>query len=737
MNKLLVACLITATSVFGAAVKTLEFEGLVHLSPEVASEMIGISAGDSVDIETIDNAIKTLYKQKYFEDIWVEDTGEGKLIFHFKEKPTIANVDVEGVSENDKTEILGIAGVKKGEIYDAEKLEQSKKAIIKHYEAKGYFDTVVEADKEELSQTALSVKFIINRGEEIFIKEINMCGASNLDYDDVEPMIANKSEEFLPWMWGFNDGKLRLTDLEYDSERVKDVYMQNGYMDAVVSKPFLKAYMDSYSSTISYNIEEGQQYTVGSIDIDIPQELNVTKEELSAEMVLQVDQVFNIKRLRKDVEKVKNAVADLGYAYTRVLPNITNDKEKALTNITLKIIPGDKVYINDVRISGNTRTIDRVARREMYLANGDLYSKTDLEDSIGALKRSSYFENVFIEEKRVANDKMDLIVHVTEANTGSIGGGIGYGSSDGILLNANLSDSNIFGSGLKASIDVERSDKELTGRISLTNPRVNDSVYSVSGSLYSQDNDYYDYDEKKMGFSLTAGRKFGRYTHASLGYILESSEYSELSDYWKLFIDEGTKTVKSSIIPAISFNNTDDYYLPRKGISTSLAVEVAGLGGDQEFVKSTAKFSYFYGLEDMIDYDLILRYRAKVQHLTYNGSIPGEMLYMGGISTVRGYESSSLSPKDASGNLLGGTMMFANSVEASFPLIERLKMRGSFFFDYGMIGEDDLSVKRAGTGFNLEWVSPMGPILLIFSKPLMQESGDKTATFEFTMGRQF
>lgn len=737
MNKLLLACLVGASSLFGAVVKNLEFEGLVHLSPDVASEMIGISQGDTIDIENIDNAIKTLYKQKYFDDIWVEDAGDGKLIFHFKEKPVVANVDIEGVGENDKEEILGVAGIKKGEIYDAEKSEIAKLNIIKHYEMKGYFDTVVEEDKENLSEGALSLKFIINRGEEIFINEVNMCGAENLDYGDVEPMVANKSAEFLPWMWGFNDGKLRLTDLEFDSERVRDVYMQNGYMDVVVSKPFLKAYMDSYTATLIYNVTEGQQYKIGTIDIQMPEGL-IAKDELISEMILQEGQVFNIKRLRKDIEKVKNKVADLGYAYARVSPNIVNDKEKALANISLYITPGDKVYINDVRISGNTRTIDRVARREIYLANGDLYSKTDLDDSVAALRRTSYFEDVRIEEKRVSKDKIDLIVHVSEANTGSIGGGIGYGSSDGLLLNANVSDSNIFGTGLKASIDGERSDKELTGRISLTNPRVFDSIYSLSGSIYSEDSDYYDYDEKKVGFSLTGGRKFGRYTHASLGYVLESSKLSDLSASLLAVGYTTDNSLKSSIIPGISFNNTDDYYLPRRGISTSLAVEVAGLGGDQKFTKTTGKFSYFYGLEDAIDYDLILRYRARAQYVTDNGYLPvSEKLYMGGISTVRGYESSSLSPKNSAGTLLGGTMMFSNSIEASFPLIDRLKMRGAFFFDYGMIGEDDLSIKRAGTGFNLEWISPMGPILLIFSKPLMEEGGDRTASFEFTMGRQF
>lgn len=738
MKKLLMAGFVTVSCMYGAVVKSLEFEGLIHLSPEVASEMIGISEGSSVDIEKIDEAIKKLYKQKYFDDIWVEDAVNGKLIFHFKEKPTIANIEIKGVGENDKEKVLDTMGLKKGEVYDNEKIQLAKLNIIKYYEAKGYFDTVVEEDKKELNKNALSVNFIINRGEEIFIKTLHLCGAKNLEYSDFEPYIANKEPELLPWMWGFNDGKLRLADLEYDSQRIKDVYMQNGYMDAVVSNPYLKAYMDSYTATLTYNIHEGKQYKVNKIDIQMPQKL-LDKKALLEDFVLQKGQVFNVKRLRKDIAKVKHAVADLGYAYAKVYPDVQSNKEEAITNITLRVVPGDKVYINDVRIEGNTRTIDRVVRREVYLNHGDLYSQTDMDDSINALKRTSYFDDVHIEEKKVSKDKIDLVVHVKEANTGSIGGGIGYGSSDGLLLNANVSDSNIFGSGIKASVNIDRSDKELSGRITLTNPRVFDSVYSLSGSIYSTDYDYYYYDEKSVGFSLTGGRKIGRNTSVSLGYVLESSEYSDLADYWADYYKSNEySAVKSALIPAISFNNTDDYYLPRKGIITSLGVEFAGIGGDEKFTKTTAKFATFYGLEDMTDYDLILRYRAKAQYVSDNGELPlGERLYMGGISTIRGYESRSISPENEDGTLLGGTMMFANSVEASFPLIDRLKMRGAVFFDYGMIGDDNLDIKRAGTGFNLEWVSPMGPILLIFSKALMNESGDRTASFEFTMGRSF
>ena len=522
--------------------------------------------------------------------------------------------------------------------------------------------------------------------------------------------------------------------------------MEYGYLDAKVSAPFLKAYLDSYTASLTYNVDEGNQYKIGAVDIKMPKDF-MDVEKLKEAMVLEHGDVFDITLLRKDVKRVETAVANLGYAYVRVIPDIKKKEDEAIADIYLRIIPGEKVYINDVRISGNSRTIDRVVRRDIFLAAGDLYNRTDLADTKGALGRSSYFDNVNIVEKRVSKDKIDLIVNVTEASTGSIGGGIGYGSSDGLLLSANLSDSNIFGSGMKAGIDIERSDNELSGRLSLTNPRLFDSIYNLGGSIYRQDteNNYdstTDYDVTTTGFNITLGRKLGRFWGVSLGYILEDKEYdysNTSSAYKKLYPD----LLKSSFVPSLKFNNTDSYQLPRKGISFQTSLEFAGAGGDAEFVKSISKFNYYYGLQDSIKYDLILRYKAQFKYLVDNGFVPvDEYLTMGGVNTIRGYNSGSIGPIDkktiAGASYYNGNMMFANSVEASFPLIERLKMRGAFFLDYGMIGHDSIDDEiRAGTGFVLEWVSPMGPISLIFAKPLLEESGDETSSFEFTMGRQF
>jgi outer membrane protein insertion porin family len=724
---------------WAVTIKSVTFEGLVRLSDDTARQIVAIPVGEQLNIEQIDTAIKALHAQRYFEDIWIEEDG-GHLTIHVKEKPSIARIELEGVGQNDKDTILGLLGVRTGMMYDEAGIEQAKTHIRQFFEAKGYFDSVVEAKSEPLNEDerSLRVTFNVNRGEKIIIRSFQMCGAEALGYGDVELDLANKEREFLGWFWGFNSGELKIHELPMDSNRIKDTYMKKGFLDAQVSPPFLRTYPDSFNASLSYHIDEGEAYTIDSIAYKAPEGM-LDEEALSSELLLEEGKIINIAHLRRDLEKIETMVADQGYAFVRVYPDLQQDKEAKKVSIIYHVTPGEKVYVRNVRISGNSRTIDRVIRRELYLTEGSLYSRSDLVDSRNAIRRTGYFEDTTIQEERVGKDQVDLLVSVVETNTGAISGGIGYGTSKGVLLSGSVSDGNIFGSGLKGTVMIERSDDELSGRISLTNPRVFDSVYNLGGSIYAEDNSWTNYDEEVLGFNISGGRKFGRYTTANLMYTLEETTLSALS---QSLIDLGYKeeaSLKSSITPSISYNNTDDYYLPRSGIDASASLEYAGIGGDQQFVKNQYRFAYFYGLRDSWDYDLILRYKARFAVVWDNGELPlYERLYLGGISSVRGFDSRSISPKDSSGELLGGEIYFANSIEASFPLVERFQMRGALFFDYGMIGESDLSEEtRASAGISLEWISPLGPISLIFAEPLKSEDGDETTSFEFTIGRQF
>ena len=738
MKKIISICALVALS-NAAVIKEIKFNGLNHLSNESALNLTGLKIGETINLDKINTAILNLYKQNYFENIAVEENN-GILNIIVTEKPSIAKISITGIASNDRKQVESILGIKRGTLFDEASAKEASERIKAYYEAKSYFDTVVEYRKKTLENTeGLELEFIVNRGENIVINNVNLSGAKEFSYSDIEPSIVNKEKEFMGWMWGRNDGKLKIFELSNDSARISDEYMKKGYLDVQVSSPYLKTYTDTYQANLTYFIKEGKPYKIESVSIENP--LFSEEENMQNVKNLRSTQgkLINIEDIRKDVKTIETQSADLGYAFAEVYPDIQKNDQTQEASVVFKVIPHDKVYIRNVIISGNSRTVDRVVRRELYITEGNLYNRTDLSESTNALRRTSYFDDVEIKEEKVDDTHIDLIVNVKEASTGAISGGIGYGSSDGLLLNASLSDTNIFGSGIKSSVSVDKSDDTLSGRISLINPRILDSQYSLGGTLYSNDYEWDNYSEKNYGFDITLGRQFARYYNVSLTYNLEQSDIYHLSPTLLRTGYELGKTIKSSITPAITFNNTDDYYLPRKGIIASTSLEYAGLGGDQEFLSSSSKFNFYQGLQDYIGYDLIYRYKASFYKVWDEGYLPiNQRIYLGGIRSLRGFESRTVSPKNEWGDEVGGTIAFANSVELSFPLIDRIKLRGSVFFDYGMIGNKNLDeIQRMSTGLGIEWITPIGPLQLVFAKPLNDKKGDDTNTFEFNLGTRF
>ena len=755
MKKSVFLLLLGAVLANAQQITSINFKGLVHLSPETAKEIMGLKVGDELNGDSTDRAMAKLFRQGYFDDIYIENEG-GDVTVTVKEKPSIARIDIKGVVTNDKTAIDGLINIKQGNMYDELAIERAKERIRQYYESKGYFDTVVDVTKEPVAgnESSLFVTMNINRGENIIIENVNLVGAKLFDYGDIEPVVANKEREFMGWMWGRNDGKVKLFELPNDPARIQDKYYQKGYLDATVSNPYLNAYMDNYTADLTYYVTEGEQYRVSSVDIEAPEFLDIDKEKILKDFRLESGDVMNSARLRQDMKKLDDIVADKGYAFVRINPKTEKNVEDRTVSIVYEVVPDEKVYIRNVQISGNDRTVDRVVRRELYLTEGNLYNRTDLQDSKDALKRTSYFDEVEIEEYRVGENQVDLLVKVKEASTGSISGGIGYGSSDGLLLNASLSDTNVFGSGMKGVVSVDRSDNELSEQIGLTNPRLFDSEYSLGGTLYANDYSWNNYDEKSYGMNVVLGRKLTRNLSASIGYIIEQSRISGLSDVLKSVGYKDGKSIKSSLIPSITYNSTDDYYLPRTGIIASSSLEFAGVGGDEKFLKSRTNFNWYQGIREWVDYDLIFRLKSSFGKIWDRGYIPiNEKLYLGGIRNLRGFESRTVAPKVKVSNgqwyETGGTISFNSSAELSFPLIERVKMRGVLFFDYGVIEGKHKAEKRAGyeyidgrisrysAGVGIEWVTPMGPLQLIFAKPLKKQDGDDTSTFEFTIGQRF
>ncbi len=741
--------LLFTTNLFAQTLNAINFEGMVHISKPVALRMLPFEVGDDVDIKMVDEAIKKYFKQGYFNDIWAEFEN-GDLTFFFKEKAIISQIEVKGWKDNDEEVQDAVIQIKKGSLYNEKLLQDAKKRIIEAISQEGKLDSVVEIQKKYLENGSIKVIFLVNEGEEIIINKLEYSGVKGLDPDDFDGVIANKEHEFMGWFWGQNDGKMNLRDLSYDNLRIRDLYMQYGYLDAKVNEPFVRVNFNHYTADMSYQIQEGDIYTIRKVTLHQAKEV-IDEKALRDIISLKEGEVFNIKSFREDAEKIKTLVADKSYAFVQVVPDLKKNQKDNTVEVIFKITPGDKVKIRDVVVSGNTRTLDRIVRRELYLGPGDMYSLTDLKDSRNALGRLGYFEGTTIEEKRVDNQTMDLVVKLKETPTGNVQLGGGYGSYGGLLISIGVNDRNIWGSGINMGVKAEKSQTTESYSFNVSNNRLNDSDFSGNFSVFRSAYDYNDYSVFTNGVSIGTGHRFSRYISGYIGYGFSGNSY-EFDNTLDLNVTDTfyfENYTKSGITISAKWDNTDDYYLPRRGFDFSQSFEKTGLGAKANYMKSRTNFGRYIGLEEYIGFDAIFRYKARLNLVIDNGYIPlAEKYYLGGIGSVRGYQAFSLSPVITDDNgvvrRIGGEKTFSNSLELSMPLIPKAKMRIVFYADWGFIGDDSITeISRGGYGTGLEWFSPVGPIQLMFAAPLNVDDGnipgqkDRTSSFEFTMGQRF
>ncbi|MFP6301340.1 outer membrane protein assembly factor BamA [Helicobacter pylori] len=842
-------------------VKSISYIGLSYMSDMLANEIVKIRVGDIVDSKKIDTAVLALFNQGYFKDVYATFEG-GILEFHFDEKARIAGVEIKGYgTEKEKDGLKSQMGIKKGDTFDEQKLEHAKTALKTALEGQGYYGSVVEVRTQKVSEGALLIVFDVNRGDSIYIKQSIYEGSAKLKRRMIESLSANKQRDFMGWMWGLNDGKLRLDQLEYDSMRIQDVYMRRGYLDAHISSPFLKTDFSTHDAKLHYKVKEGIQYRISDILIEIDNPV-VPLKTLEKALKVKRKDVFNIEHLRADAQILKTEIADKGYAFAVVKPDLDKDEKNGLVKVIYRIEVGDMVYINDVIISGNQRTSDRIIRRELLLGPKDKYNLTKLRNSENSLRRLGFFSKVKIEEKRVNSSLMDLLVSVEEGRTGQLQFGLGYGSYGGLMLNGSVSERNLFGTGQSMSLYANiatgggrsypgmprGAGRMFAGNLSLTNPRIFDSWYSSTINLYADYRISYQYIQQGGGFGVNVGRMLGNRTHVSLGYNLNVTKllgfssplYNRYYSSTKQIIIPsqpvcvsslglllGLRQVQSCSTPGstrvgqtppvtglwdrdyhtpitssftldVSYDNTDDYYFPRNGVIFSSYATMSGLpssgtlnswnglGGNVRNTKVYGKFAAYHHLQKYLLIDLIARFKTQGGYIfRYNTDdyLPlNSTFYMGGVTTVRGFRNGSITPKDEFGLWLGGDGIFTASTELSYGVLKAAKMRlawffdfgfltfktptrGSFFYnaptttanfkDYGVIGAGfERATWRASTGLQIEWISPMGPLVLIFPIAFFNQWGDGngkkckglcfnpnmddyTQHFEFSMGTRF
>ncbi|WP_121022030.1 outer membrane protein assembly factor BamA [Helicobacter vulpis] len=820
-----------------ARITSIEYKDLSYMSDMLASEIVKLKKNDPLDLEQIDQAILALYSQGYFEDVYATFK-EGKLVFHFKEKPRIAGVEIKGYgTEKEKENLYTQMGIKKGDTYDESKLENAKYILKAALEQQGFYGSVVETQTESLANGgAYRIVFHVNRGNHIYITKSTYEGREQLKPRVVESLSANKQRDFMGWMWGLNSGKLHLNELEYDSMRIQDVYLRHGFLDVNVSSPFLNTNFATHQAKLYYKVREGIQYRVSGIEIQISKPI-VPIPKLLKGLKIKKGLVFNIEDMRADAQTLKREIADKGYAFAVVKPDLDKDEKNGKVKVIYRIEPGDMVYINDIIISGNQRTSDRVIRREVWLNPKERYSLTKVANSENALRRLGFFSKVKIEERRVNSQLMDLLVNVEEGRTGQLQFGLGYGSYGGLMLNGSVSEKNLFGTGQSMSLyanvstgggnrnyGIRGSGRMFSGNLTLRNPRIFDSRYSSSLSLFAEYIINYNYIQQGGGFSASVGRMITNTFSMNLGYNYSINKIIGFSSpLYEMFYSSKDTIIRypngqpalgpngqplrglwdrdyhtpttSSFTLSTNFDNTDDYYFPKNGFTFANYTTMAGLpssstlnswnglGGNVRNAKIYGKFAAYHHLKKYILIDLIARFKTQGGYIfRYNTEdyLPlNSVFYLGGVTTVRGFRNRSITPRNAEGMWVGGDGIYTGSVELSYGLLKAAKMRVAWFFDWGFLTfktaskmggfwhnaltTSDVSFKdygvigagyehgtwRASTGIQIEWISPMGPLVLIFPIAFFNDwsskkglyfntdMGDLTQRFEFSMGTRF
>ena len=652
---------------------------------------------------------------------------------------TISKVNANGI---DEAKLKAITGIKAGDQYSVAALQAAKATIERALKTSGYIDATVNVDAKQVDD-GIKVTFDVNKGDTIKIKKVTFVGNKVLSDSVLEDAVVNKKGGLFSWLTG--SGKAVPSQLEADAARIRDEYLKRGYLDVQIDKPLMKTDFASKTAEVTYTIRnEGQPYTVGSVSLAPVAGLDNNK--LNEDIKLKSGKVFNVDTLRKDLNKLIEDAANKGYAFANAQPRFRKHDDTHTIDVNYVLNPGEKIKINDVKISGNTKTKEHVVRRYVYLAPGDTFNLQDLKDSRDELQRTGYFDSVEIVPKKIGGNSVDLDVNVQEGQTGSIMAGLSYGSYDGLGVSASLSDKNVWGTGIGYSLSLEKSKKSYTYSVSVTDPRVMDSLYSLSVGLYKQKYEFIDYTKKETGGYVSVGRKITREISASVGYIYSDVKYSDYDkpDSNSSYSGDYESYTKSALTASITFDNTDDYLTPRKGYFANVNFEYAGLGKDAKYLKTTFKAAAYYGMQDILNYDLILRAKLRGGYIDDKGNVPrAERLFLGGSTWgIRGFTPASIAPTttDSQHNVirLGGYKSLAGSLEASIPLSFVTKgMRLTGFVDYGVIKGYGETEKRGSIGAQIEWKSPIGPVNLIFAKGLNTKSYDRTSKFEFTIGSKF
>ena len=720
-------------------------------------KVINLRKGQVATTPQIDEAIQAIYKLGRFSDVSAQvelQNGAQVLVFQVTERPLVRSVAFQGNDEIAIERLQGVVTLKVPDIYDPYEVQKSIAAIKAEYVKEGYYAAEITADSQVNADNEALVTFKVDEKKLVRIKDIRFEG--NTVFSNGELREAMDTEEKWMFSWLTGRGNYDEALLDQDIERIADLYFNRGYIHIKVRKPVISLVDDLSHMLILIQIEEGEQFRVGKLDV--VGDLLGRKEEILSRVPMNPGDVFSRELLRRGIGKITDYYADQGYAYANVSPLSRVDNAAKLVDLAMEVEQGPQVSVERINITGNTKTRDKVIRREMKVVEGDLFNATALKRSKDRINNLGYFETVDVTTSEGTDQgHVNVDVNVRERSTGTFSVGAGYSSVDGFVGQGSVTQENFLGRGWKLNLAASLGGDSTTYQIGLTDPYFMDRNLTLGFELYKTTREWDDFSRDATGGAIKLGLPFyDEYTRAMFVYRYELKDVYDISPFADPDIkDEEGESSISSLTSTVTRDTTDYRLDPSRGHVFEASWELAGIGGDEKFSKYLVDYRHFWPLA----YGAVFSAHGQIGYIQSFGGddIPiDERFYLGGINTLRGFEPREVGPynpvtDDYSG---GDTAAFVN-LEVIFPLSKEVGLKGVVFFDVGNAwnldnddGDNDpvdqfdddydpFTEWRYSVGAGVRWLSPMGPLRLEWGYNLDPYEWEDSSRLDFMIGRFF
>ena len=723
-----------------------------RIDKETIISYLNIDPGDKVNYEILNRKLKKMYNLGLFSDIKFR-VSNNNLIVLIKENPMVNNINFLGNKKIKEDVIKEEIQLKSRNVFQKKELQDDLNVIRDLYKRSGYFSAKITTKISKLSQNRIDVTFKIAEGEKTKIKGIKFIGNKVFSDKRLKGIVSTKESKL--WRF-FSAGDIYDPDrINYDKDLLRRYYLQEGYADFRIISSVTELTKDKTGFFITYSVDEGDKYKFGKVVID-----NKNFKELKEKDIKELTKViegkdYNISKLDSVLEEIKEIGGNFGFAFMQVKPNLSKNVAKKEVDVKIVINKSQKIYVQRINIKGNSRTKDKVLRREMRFNEGDAFSNEKLKRSEQRIRNTGFFESVESESKPAKKpDRTNITFNVKEKQTGQFNVGGGFSSTNGALANVGIAEKNFLGKGQDLRAKFTLAERATQIDFGFTEPYLYDKDISLGVDVFKTKTTYADessFDNDTLGAGLRLGYKITDRTRHSWNYSWKEETIEGVKAGASDFVNnqKGDYTT-SSLKHTLGYYSVNDRLNPSKGSSIRVSNQLAGLGGTISFFKSDLKHTKFYSITE----DYVLSTHLKAGYiLGYNDDkVKLKDRYFVGGDSFPGFEQAGIGPRDtsvANKDALGGNLMYTFKTELKLPIPGIAPQLGITSALFGIVGavteidEDggdkikDDSSPRVSVGFGVQWKSPFGPVRLDFAHAAMKEEYDRTQFFKFNFGAQF